>query len=699
MSAHRLVTALAAVLTVNLIGTALAALPQQGTSASLLTQANVRIDGQLAGNHASQTVANAGDVNGDGIGDIIVGAPQASNSFAGAGSAYVIFGRAAPGTIDLTSLGADGFRIDGAVAGDALTQSVAGTGAASTGDVNGDGKADLVVGSSAAGAGNAAWVVFGKATTTTVALASLGTGGYKITGTANTNLGDSVAGGLDINGDGTSDTIVGAPLGGANGRGQAFVVFGKATTTAVDTTALGAAGYSITGAANNDDAGASVSMTTDMNADGKAEAVVGGDNANAGNGAAYVVFGKATTTAVDLSLFAGLSQGYVVTAASAGDTLGRTIAGIGDMNGDGKGDFVVGAQQTDNTFNNAGSAYVMFGKSTSTAVALSALGANGFRIDGGSASGLLGRSVGAAGDFNGDGIPDVIVGEVNGDAPGTTDSGISWVVFGKTSTTTIALNDATPPAGALALNGPTGDLTGRSVGGNVDFNGDGRSDVLAGDEFADPSSKANAGSAVVFYGFGTASFTIPAGRTVTAGSAIDPIVPATIKRTGTPAWSVAPALPAGVTLDAATGTVSGTPTAVQASTTYTLTMTDLSGTASQPFTLQVNAAPVVTPPATTPPVTKPPVTTPPATKPVSVKPPTITGKARAGRTLRCHRGTWNGSPTLKVQWLRNGKSIAHATRTSYKVVGKDRHKRLSCRVTATNAAGVVSRISAAKRVG
>ncbi|MCW2991334.1 MAG: hypothetical protein JWM73_1928, partial [Solirubrobacterales bacterium] len=205
-------------------------------------------------------------------------------------------------------------------------------------------------------------------------------------------------------------------------------------------------------------------------------------------------------------------------------------------------------------------------------------------------------------------------------------------------------------------------------------------------------------------GFGTASFAIPSGRTVTAGTALDPIVPATIKRTGTPTWSVTPALPAGVAVDTASGTVSGTPTTAQASTSYSLTMTDLSGTASQPFTLQVNAAAVVTPPDTTPPDTTPPDTTPPDTtppvaKPVSAKRPAITGTARVGRTLRCSRGEWTGSPTLKVQWLRNDKAIARATKTGYTVVKADRHRRLACRVTATNAAGSVRRSSSAKRVG
>ncbi len=125
-------------------GAAPAVLPQQSGIVDLLTQANLRIDGAAADDtfsHASR-VANAGDVNGDGRDDVLVGALGASNNGRSrSGSAYVVFGRATTTTVDLASLGNGGFRIDGAVAGGGAGFAVSGAG-----DVNGDQRADVVVG-------------------------------------------------------------------------------------------------------------------------------------------------------------------------------------------------------------------------------------------------------------------------------------------------------------------------------------------------------------------------------------------------------------------------------------------------------------------------------------------------------------------------------------------------------------------------
>ena len=96
-----------------------AALPQQSGTDDLLTQANVEIDGAAAGDSAASSVAAAGDVNGDGIQDVIIGALTArNNNRNNSGSAYVVFGQASPTRVDLANLGSHGFRIDGAGAGD-----------------------------------------------------------------------------------------------------------------------------------------------------------------------------------------------------------------------------------------------------------------------------------------------------------------------------------------------------------------------------------------------------------------------------------------------------------------------------------------------------------------------------------------------------------------------------------------------------
>ena len=187
----------------------------QQSTVDLLSQFQLRIDGPSAVEISRRlSVEAAGDVNGDGRPDMVVGIPTAGPS----GTAYVVFGRSSPGTIDLAALGAGGFRIAGdhAIGGDV----------AGAGDVNGDGLADLVIGAPGAGAGGRAYIVFGKASTSPVDVAALGAGGFRIDGRRGFNffplpppgafcrgdeVGTSVDGVGDFNGDGRPDVVIAGP--------------------------------------------------------------------------------------------------------------------------------------------------------------------------------------------------------------------------------------------------------------------------------------------------------------------------------------------------------------------------------------------------------------------------------------------------------------------------------------------------------
>jgi hypothetical protein len=181
-----------------------------------------RITG-AAGDLVGRSVRSAGDVNGDGIADIVVGAPGAeSGAEADAGESYVIFGKASwadtpvfdPANLD----GSNGFRLVGAHTGNRSGYSVS-----SAGDVNGDGFDDLIVGSPYDSAGEA-YVVYGKANwqgTSALDLGALdGTDGFALIGAS----GHSVASAGDVNSDGFDDLIIGAPFDGNGGR--SYVVFG-----------------------------------------------------------------------------------------------------------------------------------------------------------------------------------------------------------------------------------------------------------------------------------------------------------------------------------------------------------------------------------------------------------------------------------------------------------------------------------------
>lgn len=579
--------ALLAVVTAALpVPGAQAALPQQGSVVDLLTQANVTFDAPSLAADSGTSVSSAGDVNGDGIDDLLIGADDEDpNGRSSAGSAFVVFGSASPANAALGALGARGFRIDGAVAGDRL-----GSGVAAAGDVNGDGRDDLLVGAYAADAFRGrAYVVFGKADAAAVDTAALGDKGFQIDGQATNDwLGLALAGGRDVNGDGRDDIVVGAFRADNNARsksGSAYVIFGRSATTTIDTASLGSAGYRIDGpgASVNGAAANAVALPGDMNGDGRSEVAVGVPFLSSA-GAAYVVFGKASTTAVDLAAVG--SAGYKISGA-AGDNLGTGLESPGDTNGDGRADLLLEANLADNNGRtDSGSAYILRGKADANPVSLSTFVADGagLRIDG-AVSGLqAGRSLAAPGDVNGDGRGDLVLGTYGADVPGRLGAGLVYVVYGTGATGTQDL--ASLGAGGYLVQGAEAGGSLGPIGRAGDVNGDGRPDIV----LAAPATLAG-GTTYALFGFGPAALAYtPSARTGAVGTPLAPLGPSLVRRTGVAAFSVAPALPAGLTLDAATGTIGGTPAAALPATPFTVTMTDLAGSASAVVTLDVHAA-------------------------------------------------------------------------------------------------------------
>ena len=475
------------------------------------------INGILSGDNAGFSVSGAGDFNGDGIDDLIIGAFGANRNVLGtAGASYVVFGSNGgfSSSFNLSSLnGTSGFVINGIEDSDNSGFSVN-----VAGDVNGDGIDDLIIGARYADPnGNnmagESYVVFGSngGFSSSLNLSGLnGTDGFVINGIGSGDRsGRSVSGVGDVNGDGIDDLIIGAPYADPNGNrdaGTSYVVFGSngGFPSSLNLNGLdGTNGFQINGFDADDISGFSVSGAGDVNGDGIDDFIIGaigGDpSGNRNAGESYVVFGRngGFSSSLNLSSLDG-ANGFRIYGIDAGDSSGASVSAAGDVNGDGIDDLIIGAFYN----NGAGASYVVFGSTGgfSSSLNLSSLvGTNGFVINGIDTGELSGFSVDGAGDINGDGIDDLIIGAYRADPNGNNSAGASYVVFGSDSGFSSSLDssglDGTD--GFVIYGISSGDRSGQSVRGAGDVNGDGSDDFIIG---APGAGNAGAGASYIVFG-------------------------------------------------------------------------------------------------------------------------------------------------------------------------------------------------------
>ncbi|MDW8438348.1 MAG: integrin alpha, partial [Chloroherpetonaceae bacterium] len=441
-----------------------AAFVYHGSASGLSATANWTAVSNQAGAFFGDAVASAGDVNGDGFSDVIVGAYFFDSPQTNAGAAFVYHGSASglSATANWTAVSNQA----GAFFGDAV---------ASAGDVNGDGFSDVIVGASFFDNGHddegRAFVYHGSAS------------GLSATAnwTAESNqafarFGISVASAGDVNGDGYSDVIVGAWrfTNGETNEGRAFVYHGSAS--GLSTTPNWTAESNQTGA----EFGYSAASAGDVNGDGFSDVIVGAylfDNGETDEGRAFVYHGSASGLSATANWTAESNQ--------TDAQFGASVASAGDVNGDGFSDVIVGARLFDNGETDEGMAFVYHG----SASGLSAT--PNWTAESNQAFARFGISVASAGDVNGDGFSDVIVGAYFFDN-GQGDEGRAFVYHGSASGLSATAN-------WTAESNQTGAEFGYSVASAGDVNGDGFSDVIVGTPYYD-NSQTDEGMAFVYHG-------------------------------------------------------------------------------------------------------------------------------------------------------------------------------------------------------
>jgi FG-GAP repeat len=442
-----------------------------GSSSGLQSEPIHSLVGDQAASFFGGSLAAGGDINGDGYGDLLLGAYKYDNGETDEGAAFLILG----GPDNLSTQA--NWQTKGG-----QSEALAGYTTANAGDVNGDGFSDLVVGVpyyDLAGDNRGRVLIHHGSATGLSATPDWLVDGLE----ANAQFGYSVAGAGDVNSDGYDDIIIGAPgwRTGADPEGRAFLYLGSPAGLQA------AAGWTASSSQAHGAFGCCVAAAGDVNGDGYADVIVGayafsdGENEE---GAAFVYLGSSAGLAEESSWMAQSNQ--------ARAHFGTAVAGIGDINRDGFADVAVGADDYDKNYDDEGAAFVYYG---------SRLGLDmepNWIAVGGAPNAGYGRAIAGAGDVNQDGFSDLLVG-ADSYSQVASNAGAVFLYLGSQSGLAFHTKWESQQANVHL---------GEAVAGAGDVNGDGYGDVIIGSPQWQLDS-GSGGAAFIAYGSPTGSvFTV-----------------------------------------------------------------------------------------------------------------------------------------------------------------------------------------------
>ena len=400
------------------------------------TARGLRVVGQPAGSALGfSEISPMGDLNGDGRADLVLATPSAARPGAlNVGAAYIFFGSDALGSaLNVSSANTT-------VTGSALLASTnLGRFVTGVGDVNNDNVDDFLLGTSRGAIGQgAAYLIFGGAALPAqIDLSNLGAAGVLLTGEfSSDNFGVFASSeGGDVNGDGINDFLLGAPSVDGQ-RGRSYLVFGRSSwpQTLSMTAQPGTSVVQLTGANPGDLFGVANHIGADINNDGLPDLFINANafdlTANSDEGRSYVIFGRTAATpwpaTFSMSSING-SNGFSVTGAVPVGGFGAPILSMGDVNGDGVGDFALGQAL------GAGSVALLYGKANWDAnISVSALdGVIGTRFTGEASGDAAGAYLAAPGDLNGDGFAEIMTSAPGADPLARANAGKVYVIRGR----------------------------------------------------------------------------------------------------------------------------------------------------------------------------------------------------------------------------------------------------------------------------